>query len=194
MAMTARKGRGLVVVLCGLLSACTAPTPPGRIIAVPHSTPVSAPVPPSANEIPCADAIDRLSAPPADHDVVLDAVALPTKVLQVNDAGEPGLLFAKHGLIVRANTVIELRVSAESGRNTLIGWGSPGPRATDLQLPGCPGDTDWLVFAGGYTVDAPVCVTLTVHANGGEAQAHVGVGADCPARHPQPGVRAGPRR
>ncbi|GEM_PF-2785003 len=177
----ARVQHGLIAVLCGVLSACAAPPTPGRVIAVPQSGPVSASGSPSANEIPCAHAIDGLSAPPADHDVVLDAVALPTMVLQVNAADEPGWFFAKDGLIMRSNAVIELSVSAESRRNTLIGWGSPGPRGTELHLPGCPGGFEWLVFAGGYTVVAPTCVTLTIRTAAGEAHARIGVGAHCPA-------------
>ncbi|GID29576.1 hypothetical protein [Paractinoplanes brasiliensis] len=103
---------------------------------------------------------------------------LPTARLQVAESGEPGRLFAKAGLLVRAGTPVELTVDP-SARGVTIGWGSPGPEVTTISVPACPDAKGWLAFAGGYHVPEPMCVPLIVRANGREARARVRVGADC---------------
>ena len=115
--------------------------------------------------------------PPDDNfRLVLDAVALPTGVLESHDSGEPGRLFAKTGLLVRAGTAVELTVTTPG---VTIGWGSPGPEGTTIRVPACPSTNGWLAFAGGYTVTEPACVALTVRAGGREQRAEVSVGARC---------------
>ena len=112
---------------------------------------------------------------------MLGAVALPTGKLEPNESGEPGRLFAKTGLLVKAGTAVELTVArapgskeaAEVTAGVTIGWGSPGPEGTTIRVPACPSANGWLAFAGGYTVTEPTCVPLIVRSGGREARAEV---------------------
>lgn len=123
------------------------------------------------------------TTPPVDtYRLVLDAVALPTRTLVPEESGEPGWLFAKHGLVVRAGTPVEIRVAPEAVTRVRIGWGSPGPEGTTIRVPACPGDSGWLAFAGGYSVRTPTCVPLIVQADGRRERVGVSVGASCPAQ------------
>jgi hypothetical protein len=98
-----------------------------------------------------------LAAPPPDLTVVAGVVALPIgSVLPANPSGDAGpRLFAKAGLVVRADAVVELRVPGSSAGRLWIGWGSPGRIGTEVWLTGCPDRSGWLAFAGGYWVNAP---------------------------------------
>ncbi|MCO8271130.1 hypothetical protein M1L60_11050 [Actinoplanes sp. TRM 88003] len=186
--MTSRHLRaGWAALLAVLVAACsTSPTPSG-----PPSTPTG-PSAPSAATGPSAptgspsgdarpDSVDCAhdigGRPPDDNfRLVLDSVALPTRVLEAHDSGEPGRLFAKTGLLVRADRAIEMTVTTPG---VTLGWGSPGPEGTTIRVPPCPSPQGWLAFAGGYEVTAPTCVALTVRAGGREQQAEVSVGAEC---------------
>lgn len=117
--------------------------------------------------------------PGAGYRLVLDALALPTAQLEPQASGEPGRLFAKSGLLVRAGTAIELTVDTSAAAGVTIGWGSPGPEATTIRVPACSSANGWLAFAGGYTVGEPTCVPLIVRAGGHEQRAEVRVGASC---------------
>ncbi|MBL7258294.1 hypothetical protein [Paractinoplanes lichenicola] len=134
----------------------------------------------SAGKPTAVDCAHDIGGRPPDDDfrLILDAVALPTAQLQASDSGEPGRLFAKTGLLVRAGTAVELTVDP-SARGVTIGWGSPGPEGTTIRVPACPNVNGWLAFAGGYHVPQPMCVPLIVRANGSEQRAEVRVGADC---------------
>ncbi|WP_328472025.1 hypothetical protein OHA21_08785 [Actinoplanes sp. NBC_00393] len=149
-----------------------------------NSTPAGPSLDPSA--VACTHSIGGASPDP-DGDgyrLVLGAVVLPSRVLEVHDAGEPGWHFAKHGLVLRAGTAVELVVAPEAADDARIGWGSPGPEGTTIRVPACPQAAGWLAFAGGYTVRTPMCVPLLVRANGREERATVSVGKPCPAdRH-----------
>ncbi len=169
---------GVVVTLA--VAACTAHSETPEATRTPAFPPTSSSpgvgAPPAVD---CEHVIDRLEAPPPDLEVLLDAVALPTRtVLQANESGEPGLLFAKHGLVVRAGVEVEVAVQAPSGRRQLLTWGSPGPEGAAVRVPPCTG-ASWIVFAGGYLVDAPACVRLVVRSVGREARTQVPVGAPC---------------
>jgi hypothetical protein len=111
---------------------------------------------------------------------VLDAVALPTRTLQVSESGVPGELFAKQGLVVRAGTPVRIAVAPDAPAGTRIGWGSPGPEGTAIVVPACPHNSGWLAFAGGYTVREAACVPLIVRVGEREERASVAVGEDCP--------------
>ena len=126
---------------------------------------------------PCyADqAIDAPLEVPPDYVVVLDNVALPVgRTLQVNPAGSESELplFAKHGLVVRAGAAVELQVPPGWETRVQAWLGKPGGTRTGGNVPACParGQAPWLVFAGGYWVDAPVCVPLIVRTQGRETQ------------------------
>ncbi len=183
---------GLVAVGL-LLAGCTGggPADPGTAagsagsavgVTGPPST-VDAPGLPGASTIACAHAIDVLDAPPTDRVVVAGLVAVPGEtVLQAAPSGDDGpvRLFAKSGLVVRADAVVELRVQASPAVQPWIGWGSSAQPARQVRLTGCPDRSGWLVFAGGYWVDQPACVPLTVRAGDREEQVWISVGARCP--------------
>ncbi|MGN9911257.1 hypothetical protein ACTMTJ_27240 [Phytohabitans sp. LJ34] len=152
----------LAVVVCGLLTT--------------GCSDADEPKPPA---VPCAH--DLGGTPPTDdaYRIVLDAVALPAGTLTPQESGEPGRLFAKQGLVVRANTEVDITIAPEAAAGTRIGWGSPAPEATAVHVPACPSGSGWLAFAGGYTVRAPTCVPLVVEAHGRRERVEVSVGADC---------------
>jgi hypothetical protein len=179
-----RANRCLLITILGLLSAaCTgtgAPRDPATVTSQSSVPNVGAGGGQSAPEVPCADAIDH-QPPRRGLEAVLDAVALPTGlVLQANESSERGWLFAKQGLVVRADTVVDLEVPAAAAAHVRIGWGSPGPQGQRLRVPGCRSESGWLAFAGGYTVDTPRCVPLMVRSGGREVLVRIGVGVPCP--------------
>ena len=150
------------------------------VAACSSEPPAPAPSPrPTAPAIDCAHVVGGVEAPDGGR-VVLDAVVLPTARLQA-EPGERGWLFAKTGLLVRAGVQVELAVDPSAAGDATIGWGSPGPEGTAVQVPGCAGAHAWIAFAGGYTVREPMCLPLIVRANGREERASVRVGANCPA-------------
>ncbi|MEV4755277.1 hypothetical protein AB0J86_09205 [Micromonospora sp. NPDC049559] len=136
---------------------------------------------PEGAAIDCSASIDRLDAPPPGFTVLAGAVALSTRtVLAAGPAGEPdGSLFAKSGLVVRADAAAELEVDAPTAVRARIGWGGPAEFDTRTRLTGCPDRSGWLVFAGGYRVARPACLTLAVRADGRDERARVPVGTGC---------------
>jgi hypothetical protein len=162
-----------VLVAAAVLAGCTAADAPRP---APTSTTV---VPPGPDDVDCSHAVDRLPEPPADLEVILGAVALPTRtVLEAHPTDEPAWLFAKHGLLVRADTAVELEIAGDAAAHARIGWGNPGPQGRKIRVPVCR-NTGWLAFAGGYTVDAPMCLPLTIRAGGRMADAQIVVGRTC---------------
>ncbi|WP_127506895.1 hypothetical protein [Actinoplanes solisilvae] len=171
----------LFVAVLLLAAACTADPVPAPV------SPTSGPAGPSSGStvspppgtVDCAHVIGGEEAPADGAQVVLGAVSLPSRVLEPQDSGEPGWLFAKQGLVVRAGTAVSLTVAPAAAGKATIGWGSPGPRGTTISVPACQGANPWLAFAGGYTVREPLCVPLIVRVNGREERASVSVGARC---------------
>lgn len=179
----------VVVMCCGLaLAACTSPaTEPtierSRSAASQPGPSHTAVLMATANaaDVACSEVIDRLSEPDG-NEVVLDAVALPARTqLAVHPSDEPGRLFAKHGLLVRGGAEVELLVPPGVAGRASIGWGNAGRMGTRVRVPGCADGQGWLVFAGGYEVDSPMCLPLVVRAGGREQQVRIPVGAGCPA-------------
>ena len=145
----------------------------------------------------CQDVIGSESVPAEGDSIVLDRVALPTaRALQANRTGDPGArLFAKDGLYIRRGASFDLIVSDDSRDRLTINWGFPGTVTRHLRVPGCrPTGTinpiheqdAWLVYAGGYTVSEPACVSLVVKAGQTEQAVRIGVGASCPGQGPPP--------
>jgi hypothetical protein len=137
--------------------------------------------------ITCEHAIDG-SAPPAGYTVVLGAVALPAapryQALQATPDGRDGL-FAKTGLLVRTGTTARMDVPADVSDSVGIGWsGWPAQPGRSVVVPTCPDPqgTGWLVFAGGFWTDRPLCLPLTVTAGGRQQTVEVGVGTACPGQ------------
>ena len=147
--------------------------------ALATSAPAASSVSPAPGTVDCAHVIGGEEAPSDGAQVVLDAVSLPSRVLEPHDAGEPGWLFAKQGLVIRAGTAVELTIDPSVADRATIGWGSPGPQGTTIRVPACQGAHRWLAFAGGYTVREPLCIPLIVRANGREQRASISVGTRC---------------
>ncbi|MFC6017471.1 hypothetical protein ACFP2T_14805 [Plantactinospora solaniradicis] len=194
MDMTTPRRAMPILVAIGLLAAgCSGPGPagptptasrgagPATSTAAPGGTATGS-VPAGAAVVSCGHIIDRLDAPPADRTVLADAVAMWTEILRPRTTGDtdPARLFAKTGLVVRADSVVDLSVPAASTGRPWIGWGSPARPARQLRLPGCPGESGWVVFAGGFWLDEPACVPLTVRSGGRVERARVRIGVDCP--------------
>ncbi|MBV1851196.1 hypothetical protein [Catellatospora tritici] len=173
----------IAVITCLAVAACTTvPTPdpqPSETATTPSTAPDG-----GVPEVDCAHAID-VAPPRPELEVVLDAVALPTRqVLQAADSGEPGKLFAKQGLQVRPGVTVELAVVDDPSGHSRIGWGSPGPETTRLRVPACPGYSGvdgWPAYAGGYLVDRPQCLHLRIRVAAREQTVGIPVGAPCPA-------------
>lgn len=136
-------------------------------------------------ELSCASAVDDVADPGSGYTVIaenvaLDAVYAPSgerlQLAPSDQAGAGAENFAKSGLLVRAGQSATLTVATRDEGNT-IAWGG-SPRAWSLTVPACPGDA-WLVYTGGYYVDAPRPVWLQVESAGETEEICVGVGADC---------------
>ncbi len=121
-----------------------------------------------------------MAEPLADHpglEVVVDAVALPTKtVLQTHAIGVPGELFAKQGLVVRAGADVELSVESTAGAR--LEWGEIATTGATTRHTPCPGE-GWLAYAGGYYVPAAMCLPVRVRSAGREQTVRIAVGAAC---------------
>jgi hypothetical protein len=149
-----------------------------------------------ATRLACTDSIASRAKPPADQSTLFGQVALPTgAALQANRSGEldpSGRLFAKTGLYVASGASLSLIVPAEWIGRLTIGWGSPAQRTNHLYVQGCKASESqmpWLVFAGGFWVGEPSCVSLLVSSAAAQEQkVQIGVGAACPGQAaPAPG-------
>jgi hypothetical protein len=144
----------------------------------------------------CRDPIGELTEPPADYEVIGDAVALLTSsshptALQtgLNDGSDrPLRLFAKTGLLVRTGVESEIIVPEEWADRVLVGWGNTErkQRSTHLDIGPCAGRTPWIAFPGGYYVSDPSCVEIVVRTASQDHRVTVGVGAPCPGQSPPP--------
>src|SRR3989454_6129158 len=157
------------------------------------STPADVSVSPSdaIALLDCQAVIGSEPVPAAGDSIALDGVALPTKrALQANRTGDPGTRrFAKDGLYVRRGASFDLIVPNNWRDRLTINWGFPGEATHHLRVPGCrPTGTinpiheqdPWLVYAGGYTVSEPACVSLVVQAGQADQTDRIGVCVGCP--------------
>jgi hypothetical protein len=129
--------------------------------------------------VSCAHDLGTDAPDGGGYRLVLDAVAVPTGKLVPQDSDEPGWLFAKSGLVVRAGTLVDVAVAPDAVTGVRVGWGSPGPEGTAIHVPACPSGSGWLAFAGGYSVRTPACVPLIVRAHGQRERVAVSVGVAC---------------
>lgn len=179
---------GLAVV-CGLvLAGCSGEGEPTASRSSPAAVPTTAATSPPAGTaspgsgpaIPCEHDLGGTAPDPDWGRLVLDAVAIPTFQMVPAETIEPGWLYAKDGLQVRAGTPVDISVAPEAAAWARIGWGSPGPKGTTIHVPACPSRSGWLAFAGGYWVREPRCLPLIVEVGGRRERVSVSVGAACP--------------
>ena len=147
--------------------------------------------------VDCSHRIDELDSVPDGYQRVA-GIALPssgrgTQALQVasgNVPNQPYSLFAKAGLVVKADEE-SILVVADSGDADVAGlrWGNDdaNPPSQELVVPACSGLREWIVFPGGFYVDAPTCLTVRVTTSGKEDEMDVGVGAACDGQRPPVG-------
>lgn len=140
----------------------------------------------------CADPIDTGLA--LDDVAVPDTIGMPDvmainataggNAIQWGGANYKGLKFAKVGLILKIGQTFTLEIPANMRGHVKIGWSNSGYTVADsLAVPGCTTnlpDTKWLVYPGGFWLDAPACVPLTVTHGGDTETLHIPVGASCP--------------
>lgn len=168
-----------------LLMSCDAAPAPGPVPGPPTGSPAKTAVAQSVTlncEMPLADVRRPQSSP------VLNAVSIPAypakyrRTAETN-TGPPYRFFAKTGLNVRAGQRVTLRLVDQRGNRIAIGWGTNGIRwAKEVVVPGCTSATDhrpWLIYPGGFAMDAVTCVTLKVSAGGQTSTLRVPVGKDC---------------
>ncbi len=176
-----------VVAALGTAAACTGQ--PSTIHPMSHPMTRAAAVT-GADTFPCTDPIDVLRRPPAGMQTVLGVVAVVThRTLQALPSGEPDRahrLYAKTGLLVRADRPFELVIPRPWRSRASVMWGNSGPQRMTghLQIRGCPpapGHGAWLVYPGGYYVPEPACVPLVVKTGQESRTVHVPVGVRCPA-------------
>lgn len=143
------------------------------------------PTPTSRITLPCEDPIGGATkAPTAPAKLILDTVALTVfpPLLHTTEDTEGGGLFAKVGLVIRADHLATLSVARTDGAEIMWRTNNPGPRAATIDIPKCPA-TDvgtWLNYPGGFFVPRPTCVTLTVTVGDRVQTVHVPVGRTCP--------------
>ena len=187
------------VLLAGCSSTPSRPTATAPATSADRSSPPSSAVAGVADTqtLSCAHPIDG-GPPPADYEVVLGAVALPTSSVSraigaADSGGGATRLFAKAGLLVRAGQAVELQVGAPTGNRLGIGWGGwPSQPSRRFVVPPCPDGkgTGWLVFAGGYWIDQPLCLPVTVRVADMVQRVTIGVGTACPGQRPPAGPGA----
>jgi hypothetical protein len=154
---------------------------------------------PASSALPCGNYIDT-HVPPASFEVVLGVVALPTSpkypALQTGRTGDGDhqrRLFAKTGLIIKAETSFEIVVPPAIAAPAVrlgIGWGgAPSTPSQRVVVSNCPqaGSSEWLAYPGGYWLDHPTCAPLLVKTDGKEQQVHIGLGTPCPGQQPPQG-------
>jgi hypothetical protein len=142
----------------------------------------------------CRNYIDT-HAPPASFQIVLGVVALPTSpaypALQTGLTGQgngPMRLFAKTGLVIKSRTTFELIVPTEVVDHLSIGWdGAPPSHRVVVSNCAQAGGSGWLAYPGGYWIDHPACVPMTVKAGRLQQKVHIGLGTACPGQQPPQG-------
>lgn len=140
-----------------------------------------------AEALVCTSPIDALTAPPEEFEIVAGVVALETgRTLQAGPSGETDpayALFAKTGLLIRADAQFELSVPDDWADRAGLRWGNVAgePITAHLQITGCrSGSAQWLVYPGGFYVVASACVPVIVTTGATSRTVAVSVGAPCP--------------
>lgn len=136
--------------------------------------------------------------PPADFDVILDAVALPASPTYPNAlqttartaADGSVYYFAKTGLVWNGGRAIELEVPEELRLTLAIGWGGPAQPSHVVRLD-CADIGSWIAVPGGYWVREPACAELIVRVGGDVERVSIGLGRPCDGQGPPAGPSDG---
>lgn len=168
--------RIILLTLLGIVVAC------GKSSSSPRTPAATAPV--ITTEGPaalrCDDTIDAVDQLPSTYSELLGFVALAVprdgKGNHIDKRGERSF-FAKTGLLVRAGTTFDL--VAPPGSSLRFEWGHEHNRTNALHIENCPGTKSWVVFAGGFWVEAPGCYDIIVRSDGREHRVSLPLGADC---------------
>jgi hypothetical protein len=151
----------------------------------------------SIRDLPCGETIGH-EAPGRGMTVALGVVGLPASprmrhALQTALTGShdpAALLFAKWGLVIRAGADFQMTVPRHAADRASIGWGNAdeGHVGDTIVVRGCRGRHGgrWLDYAGGYWVRTPICLPLTVAAQGRRRRLSIGVGMGCSGQLPPP--------
>ncbi len=160
-------------------------SPTGRRLVVRDSDGVALPVFALDSLLDCKSVIASRSELPTDVSPVFERIAVQAGALQAEPSGESdphAAFFAKAALFIVSGASLALRVPIEWMGRFTIGWGGPATRSNSFHVSGCTATASqkrWLVFAGGFWVDAQACVPLIVQSGDQLEIVHVGVGATC---------------
>ncbi|MEA2000707.1 MAG: hypothetical protein U9N84_02280 [Actinomycetota bacterium] len=177
-----RRTHLLIGTMLLVLTACTS-SDPGTIIAEVRTS-----------TLVCSSMIDSSLDLPSSYTDILGVVALPTSesapaALQVNrDDKAPPIerYWAKTGLVVMAGRSFELRIADDLVGSAAMGWGSPAQMVERVVDGGCEGGSGWVAYPGGFVVDEPRCIRITVKSGNDEQTVDIGVGAPCDGQEPPP--------
>jgi hypothetical protein len=139
----------------------------------------------------CSNPIGTLASPTGSPRNMLDVVGLDldsTSTVQAGPGGDladPHPLFAKVGLLVHRGRESTVTVPGDWASKVSIAWGNHAAQwTTSLRIPACrqpwPGAGQWLVYPGGFSLDAAACVPLEVRAGTTTTTFSIPVGVRCP--------------
>lgn len=124
---------------------------------------------------------------PKDLQVFSDVIALPT--MRTHELGHSGtdtdptspLRFSKVPLLVRRNVSLSVSVADEQQDSVALSWGSSKVEdpVASIQVVGCEGDGEWLMFPGGFWTLDPACVRLTLVSAGESEEIRIPIGSEC---------------
>lgn len=168
-----------------VLTACDAAPAPGPVPSPPTSSPSKTAVAQAVTlncEMPITGA-RRPQSRPALNAVSIPPIPPKDRRITEADTAPPYRFLAKTGLNVRAGQRVTLRVVDQGGNRMAIGWGTNGIHwAKEVIVPGCTNATDhrpWLIYPGGFAMDAVACVTLNISAGHQTSTLRVPVGKNC---------------
>ena len=144
-------------------------------------------------QMSCDGPIQQLAAPPQGYETIGNSIALETSTSSatafqtaLTGYDDPALrLFTKTGLLVRTDAMSELIVPDDSAEHFGFQWNAPV--TTHLVVGPCPGESNWIVFPGGYYVSEVGCFDFIVRAEDGDHNISVGLGSPCPGQTPPAG-------
>ena len=140
-----------LVCLAAALTACT-PAGDSRQPSAPPPNGATTSTSPSGGGPPCTPSVTEMSAPPAGYRLVGEDVAVPSAVvLSTEESGEAdpaARLFAKWGLVVRADRVVDLRIAPGWEGRARVGWGAATTPAATATVHACAPEGGQARWAG----------------------------------------------